>query len=38
VESDKPGVNGYIVKPAEFGRFMNAVSDLCWRLLNQPPR
>jgi two-component system response regulator len=39
VESYKLGVNSYIVKPVEFDKFVNAVSELglYWLLLNQPP-
>jgi two-component system, response regulator len=40
VESYKLGVNAYIVKPVELGKFMKAVSDLglFWLVLNQPPQ
>jgi two-component system response regulator len=39
VESYKLGVNSYIVKPVEFDKFVQSVSDLglYWLLLNQPP-
>ena len=39
VESYKLGVNSYIVKPVDFGRFTEAVGQLgfYWVLLNQPP-
>ena len=39
VESYRLGVNSYIVKPVEFDKFIQAVSDLglYWMLLNQPP-
>lgn len=39
VESYKLGVNSYIVKPVEFEKFVEAVSEvgLYWVLLNQPP-
>jgi two-component system, response regulator len=39
VESYKLGVNSYIVKPVEFDKFVEAVSQLrfYWLLLNQPP-
>ena len=38
IESYKLGVNSYIVKPVEFGKFQNAVQELglYWLLLNQP--
>ncbi len=40
VESYKLGVNSYIVKPCNFDKFIQAVSDLgfYWMLLNKPPR
>ena len=40
VESYKLGVNSYIVKPVNFDKFLNAVSDLglYWLLLNQSPK
>ena len=40
IESYKLGVNSYIVKPVEFDKFMQAVSELglYWLLLNQAPR
>ena len=40
VESYKLGVNSYTVKPVDFERFLQAVSELglYWLLLNQPPR
>jgi two-component system response regulator len=39
VESYKLGVNSYIVKPVDFGRFTDAVKQLgyYWLLLNQSP-
>ena len=40
IESYKLGVNSYIVKPVDFEKFIQAVSDLglYWLLLNKPPR
>jgi CheY-like chemotaxis protein len=40
VESYKLGVNSYMVKPVDFDKFIQAVSQLglYWLLLNQPPR
>jgi two-component system response regulator len=40
VESYQLGVNSYIVKPVNFERFAEAVSDLglYWLLHNQPPK
>ncbi|HEX8038737.1 MAG TPA: response regulator [Chryseosolibacter sp.] len=40
VESYKLGVNGYIVKPVDFDKFVKAISEigLFWLLLNQPPK
>lgn len=39
VESYKLGVNSYIVKPVEFDKFAEVVSEIgfYWVLLNQPP-
>ena len=39
VESYELGVNSYIVKPIDFDKFINAVSEigLYWILLNKPP-
>jgi CheY-like chemotaxis protein len=39
VASYKLGVNSYIVKPVDFDKFIEAVSEigLYWLLLNQPP-
>ena len=33
------GVNAYVVKPVEFGRFVGAIADLgiFWAVLNEPP-
>lgn len=40
VESYNLGVNAYIVKPVEFDKFMNAITQLglFWLIINQPPR
>ena len=40
VESYSLGVNAYIVKPVDFEKFVQAVSDigLFWLILNQPPK
>jgi two-component system response regulator len=40
LESYKLGVNSYVVKPLDFDRFVEAVSELglYWVLLNQAPR
>ena len=39
VESYELGVNAYVVKPVDFGEFMNAVEELgvFWALVNEPP-
>ena len=39
VESYKLGVNSYIVKPVEFDKFVESVTELglYWLLLNEPP-
>jgi CheY-like chemotaxis protein len=39
IESYQLGVNSYIVKPIDFDKFVEAVSELglYWLLLNQPP-
>jgi CheY-like chemotaxis protein len=39
IESYKLGVNSYIVKPVDFDKFIQAVSELglYWLLLNHPP-
>lgn len=40
VESYQLGVNSYIVKPVDFGKFLDMVSEvgLYWSLMNQVPR
>ena len=40
IESYRLGVNSYMVKPVDFDKFLNSVSELgCyWLLLNKPPR
>jgi DNA-binding response OmpR family regulator len=41
VRSYQLGVNAYVVKPVEFGEFMNALKELglFWAVINQlPPR
>jgi CheY-like chemotaxis protein len=39
VESYKLGVNAYVVKPVDFGKFMNAVEELgvFWAIINESP-
>lgn len=39
IETYKLGVNAYIVKPVEFDKFVNAISEVgfFWLILNQPP-
>ncbi|KMY85582.1 response regulator [Candidatus Paraburkholderia calva] len=39
VRSYELGVNAYVVKPAEFAEFVEAISDLgvFWAVLNEPP-
>ncbi len=39
VESYQLGVNAYVVKPVNFGDFINAVRELgvFWALINEPP-
>jgi response regulator of citrate/malate metabolism len=39
VESCRLGVNAYVVKPMEFGRFVEAVRELgvFWAVLNEAP-
>jgi two-component system response regulator len=40
IESYNLDVNAYIVKPVEFEKFMDAVSQLgiFWLMINQPPK
>jgi two-component system response regulator len=40
VESYRLGVNSYIVKPVDFDKFLDCVSELglYWLLLNEPPK
>lgn len=40
VDSYKYGVNSYIVKPVDFNKFYEAISNLglYWLLLNEPPK
>jgi two-component system, response regulator len=40
IESYKLGVNAYIVKPVDFDKFVQAISEVgfFWLLLNQPPK
>lgn len=40
VESYKLGVNSYMVKPVDFDKFIQSVTELgmYWMVLNQPPR
>ena len=40
IDSYKLGVNAYIVKPVDFEKFVNAITELgfFWLVLNQPPR
>lgn len=39
IESYRLGVNGYVVKPVDFGRFVDAVQQLgmFWAVINEPP-
>jgi CheY-like chemotaxis protein len=39
VESYRLGANGYVVKPVDFGRFVEAVKQLgmFWAVVNEPP-
>lgn len=39
LEGYKNGVNGYVVKPVEFGAFMDAIKALgmFWAIINEPP-
>lgn len=40
LEGYKNGVNGYVVKPVEFGAFMDAIQALgvYWAIINEPPK
>lgn len=39
IESYRLGVNAYVVKPVNFGEFINAVKELgvFWAIVNEPP-
>jgi CheY-like chemotaxis protein len=39
IESYRLGANGYVVKPVDFGRFVEAVKQLgmFWAVVNEPP-
>jgi DNA-binding NarL/FixJ family response regulator len=39
VESYRLGVNAYVVKPVDFGRFVDAVKQvgMFWAVVNEPP-
>jgi hypothetical protein len=39
VDSYKLGVNAYVVKPVDFGQFLEAVKRLgmFWAVVNEPP-
>lgn len=39
IESYRLGVNAYVVKPVNFGEFVNAVKELgaFWAIVNEPP-
>ena len=39
IESYRLGANGYVVKPVDFGRFVDAVKQLgmFWAVVNEPP-
>ena len=39
VESYQLGVNAYVVKPVDFGQFVEAIKKLgyFWAVLNEPP-